>query len=113
MESAVSIATASQPQRGHQARILSKDPEAGVDPAIRAKLRRSADEFESVFLSQMLSPMFESVEVDETFGGGHGEEMFRSFLVNEYAKKIGSSGNLGLSDQVYRELLRAQEATHG
>ena len=84
-----------------------------VDPAIRAKLRKSADEFETQFVNQMLTPMFESVQTDPTFGGGHGEDMFRSLLVNEYGKQMSKRGGLGIGDAVYRELLRAQEASHG
>ena len=84
-----------------------------VDPAVRDKLRKAAGEFETQFLSQMLAPMFETVETDPTFGGGHGEEMFRSLLVNEYGKQMSNRGGFGIADSVYRELLRAQEASHG
>ncbi|MFL7899614.1 rod-binding protein [Azospirillum argentinense] len=90
-----------------------KSAESKVDPAIRAKIRQSANEFESVFVSQMLGHMFDGIEVDQTFGGGHAEEMFRSMLTNEYGKQMSRSGGFGIADQVYRELLRAQEGTHG
>lgn len=84
-----------------------------VDDATKQKLRKAAGEFESVFISQMLGHMFDGVETDETFGGGEGETMFRSLLVNEYGKQVTARGGLGLADAVYRELLRAQEAAHG
>lgn len=87
--------------------------ESRVDPATRAKIRKAADEFEVQFFGQMLAPMFETIETDPTFGGGHGEEMFRSLLVNEYGKQVSQRGGFGISDAVYRELLRAQEGTHG
>ncbi|QCN94741.1 flagellar biosynthesis protein FlgJ [Azospirillum argentinense] len=90
-----------------------KSAESKVDPAIRAKIRQSANEFESVFVSQMLGHMFDGIEVDQNFGGGHAEEMFRSMLTNEYGKQMSRSGGFGIADQVYRELLRAQEGTHG
>lgn len=84
-----------------------------VDPAVSAKLRKAANEFETQFLNQMLTPMFETIETDPTFGGGHGEDMFRSLLVTEYSKQMTNRGGLGIGDAVYRELLRAQEANHG
>lgn len=84
-----------------------------VDPAKRAQIRKAADEFENVFVSQMLGHMFDGIEVDETFGGGHGEEMFRSMLTEQYAKQVNHRGGFGIADQVYRELLRAQEVSHG
>ncbi|HYH39705.1 MAG TPA: rod-binding protein [Azospirillum sp.] len=90
------------------------DRSGTVDPAVDSKLRKAANEFETQFLSQMLAPMFETIETDPMFGGGHGEEMFRSLLVNEYGKQMSTRGGFGIADSVYRELLRAQEASsHG
>lgn len=101
-------------ERLSQDRVARRDvDESTVDPATRNKLRKSADEFESVFVSQMMSHMFEGVEVDETFGGGHGEEMFRSMLTEQYGKLVTQRGGFGLADGVYRELLAAQEASAG
>lgn len=87
--------------------------ESTVDPAKRAQIRKAADDFENVFVSQMLGHMFDGIEVDETFGGGHGEEMFRSMLTEQYAKQVNRRGGFGIADQVYRELLRTQEVSHG
>jgi len=72
-------------------------------------VRAAAEEFEAVFLSAMLAPMFEGVGQDEMFGGGPGEDMYRSLLVEEYGKSIGRAGGLGIADEVERELLRLQE----
>lgn len=86
--------------------------ESKIDPAIRQKLKSAAKEFESTFVSQMVGMMFQGVETDETFGGGHGEDMFKSMLTNEYGKQMTNRGGFGLADSVYRELLRAQEGRH-
>lgn len=83
-----------------------------IDAKTKTKLWNASVDFETQYLSSMLQPMFDSVEVDETFGGGHGEEMFRSMLTNEYAKQIAGRG-VGLAENVYRELLSAQEKSHG
>ena len=53
--------------------------------------------------------MFSSVKTDSMFGGGHGEEMFRSLLLDSYAKKIGQSGSFGIANQVMKSLLAQQE----
>lgn len=98
-------------QRLSQERLPAGEvDENKVDPKVRTKLHKAAQDFEANFVSQMFSQMFESVPIDETFGGGRGEEMFRSLLVNEYGKQVASRGGLGIADSVYRELLRAQEA---
>ncbi|MBI1208568.1 MAG: chemotactic signal-response protein chel [Azospirillum sp.] len=80
-----------------------------LDPAKRAATRKVAEQFTSVFFSQMLEHMWAGVEVDENFGGGHGEEMFRGLMVNEYGKQLSGRDGGGLTDAVYRELIRVQE----
>lgn len=100
---------------GGTARILPRADvlESRVDPAKRAQLHKAADDFENVFMTQMLGHMFDGIGVDETFGGGKGEEMFRPMLNEQFARQVGRRGGLGIASQVYNELLRAQEASHG
>ncbi|WP_417586038.1 rod-binding protein [Nitrincola sp.] len=71
--------------------------------------REAGNEFESMFLGQMLSHMFEGIQTNELFGGGHGETMMRSMLVEEYAKEMNRAGGIGIADAVTREILRIQE----
>ncbi len=81
------------------------------DAAKTQKLQQiedAAQDFEAVFLSEMMKPMFESVEVDAIFGGGKGEEVFRSFLVQEYGKIIAASGQVGLAHPVKDALIKMQ-----
>ncbi|WP_436637312.1 rod-binding protein [Microbaculum sp. FT89] len=75
-------------------------------------VRQAAQEFESVFLNTMLSQMFAGVSTDGPFGGGHGEEMFRSLLLEEYGANIAAAGGIGIADDVARELLSLQEANN-
>ena len=88
-------------------------------PALSAKMGtttnidKAAQDFEAMFATQLLQPMFSTVHVDETFGGGHGEEVMRSFLLQEYGKIIAKTGRLGIASQVKTEMLRAQEAAKG
>jgi Rod binding domain-containing protein len=74
------------------------------------QLRHAAEEFESVFLSQMLAPMFEGLDTDGLGGGGMGEEIFRPMLVERYAESISRSGGIGIADSVVREFMRMQAA---
>jgi len=69
--------------------------------------------FEEMFLAQMLGPVFDSLPTDGPFGGGTGEQMFRSFQVNEYAKAIVRAGGIGLADAVTREIIALQEQANG
>lgn len=85
-------------------------------PALASKMNstasvdKSAQDFEAMFATQLLQPMFDTVHVNETFGGGHGEEVMRSFLLQEYGKMIAKTGKLGIASHVKTEMLRAQES---
>lgn len=70
-----------------------------------------ARDFEAVFLGQMAQMMLESVEVDQTFGGGHGEEMFRGILAEKLGREFAARGGIGLSDAVRAQIIKLQEGT--
>jgi len=88
-----------------------KLPTAGT-AASPADALKTGQKFESMYLSEMLQPMFEGLKTDKVFGGGHGEEMFQSLAVNEYAKAMTASGGVGIAAAVQREILRLQEQGH-
>lgn len=75
------------------------------------ELTQAAQDFEGFFLSQMLQPMFKGLEADPLFGGGQGEQAWKSMLIDEYAKEIAASGGVGIADQVMKAMLQAQEAS--
>ena len=82
---------------------------ASAQPEVNnAALRRAAQEFESMFLSEMLAPMFESLDTDGLGGGGMGERIFRPMLVERYAEAIAKAGGVGLADSIIGELTRLQ-----
>lgn len=80
---------------------------------VQAADQRSVDavakEFSAIMVTQLLNIMFEGIEVDPNFGGGHGEETWRGVLMDEYGKQIGAAGGLGLADMVKAQLLKNQE----
>jgi len=76
--------------------------------AVRAQ--KAAQEFEGVFVSQMLGQMFSGLSTDGPFGGGQGEAMFRSLMLDEYGKQMASQGGIGLASHITSELLKQQEA---
>ncbi len=73
------------------------------------RARRTAEEFEALFLTHMLAPMFENLESDSLFGGGPGAGIYRSMMVREYGKAMARAGGLGIADAVQREILKLQE----
>jgi Rod binding domain-containing protein len=71
---------------------------------------KAAEEFEAVFISQFLGSMFQGIRTDGPFGGGPGEEIFRSLMLEQYGKRLAADGGFGLADSVKRQLLALQEA---
>ncbi|WP_282607964.1 rod-binding protein [Pelagibius sp. Alg239-R121] len=71
--------------------------------------KQAAEDFEAVFIAQMLGPIFDTLETDGPFGGGPSEKIYRSLMVQEYGKSIAKSGGIGISDSVQREILKLQE----
>ncbi|ADU12925.1 Flagellar protein FlgJ-like protein [Asticcacaulis excentricus CB 48] len=67
-------------------------------------------DFENMVISQLLKPMFEGLTTDGMFGGGEGEEAFRSVYLDALAGQVVKSGGVGISAQVQKQLLALQEA---
>jgi flagellar protein FlgJ len=73
----------------------------------RAKITEAAKSFETSFLSTMMQSMFSGVTAG-AFGGGAGEDAFKSMLIDAFAKQTVKAGGIGLSAQVGREMLKLQ-----
>lgn len=93
----------------------SPQPTAAMPPpgSNAARVKQAAQDFEAVFLSQMLMPMFNTVEVDPEFGGGSAEETWRGVMVEEMGKQIARAGGIGLAPIVEQEMLKLQEVSNG
>ncbi len=73
------------------------------------KIAGASEEFEAVFVAEMMKPMFEGIGSDGLFGGGKGEEVFKGLLLQEYGKITASTGKIGIADAVKTELIKLQE----
>jgi flagellar protein FlgJ len=67
-------------------------------PATSAEVE-TAREFEAMFLSQTVDQMLKTVP-EGMLGGGHAEEMWRSFLARAIADEIASGGRVGVAQSV-------------
>lgn len=92
------------------AQQTANKPVANASGMSREKIKETAQQFESMFLSQMLSYMMPKMDTDNPFNGGKGEEVFKSFMTNEYASIMAKTGKTGISQMVEREMIRMQEA---
>jgi len=89
----------------------------GVASVSRQNIKETAQNFEASFLSVMLNEMFKGVEQSAPFGGGQGEQMFKSFFADAVAKQVTRAGGIGVAASVEREMLKMQglseEPVHG
>jgi Rod binding domain-containing protein len=84
-----------------------------LQPQAEAKARKTAQEFETMFLEHTLERLFQSEATEGPLGdNGMGGDVYRSMLTKEYAGTIAKSGGVGIADQVYREILKMQESDH-
>jgi Rod binding domain-containing protein len=81
-----------------------------ITPALAAKARSTAQDFEQVFLNSMFSQMFTGIDGEGPFGGSQATGVWRSFLTDEYAKSFAKAGGIGLGDHIYGALIAQQEA---
>lgn len=93
---------------GDLALMRSKATPMSASKMTLAKIDKAAGDFEGMFMAQMLQPMFEGLGVNSTFGGGHGEEIMRGLLIQEYGKMAAKTNKLGIADAVKREMIKAQ-----
>lgn len=86
-------------------------PESIGEPKTAKELsaKRAADEFEAIFISQMLKSMSVGVKTDGMFGGGQSEEIYKDLMNEELGKVMTNKGGIGMSDAIYREILKNQE----
>jgi Rod binding domain-containing protein len=78
------------------------------------KLQKTAQDFETMFLENSFSQMFAGLQGEGPLGAsGAGADIYRGMLTQEYAKTVAKSGGVGVSDSIYRELLKMQEGRRG
>jgi Rod binding domain-containing protein len=86
--------------------IIAQPAAPAVDRNSRAY--KAAQDFESVFLGQMVAQMYTGLDAKGTFGGGFAEETYRSLLYQEIGRQMSAGGGVGIADAVYAEMVKLQ-----
>lgn len=74
-----------------------------------ADMKKVAQDFEAFFLAQAFEPMFADINPEAPFGGGPGEDIWRSMQTQEYGKAVAKQGGIGIADHVLEQMIRMQE----
>lgn len=76
-------------------------------PAIdkTSDLYKASQDFEALFIKQMLDVMRKTVNKEgDLLGGGMSQEIFEGMLYDEYAKKMAETAQFGLAEMIYRQI---------
>lgn len=83
--------------------ISSMTPKAlASKPAADAnaeQVAESAKDFEAMFMGQMVDEMLSTIDIG-SFGGGHAEETWRSFLSNAIGQSIADQSSTGIARHI-------------
>ena len=72
----------------------------------RPALKKSCQEFESLFIQQLFTVMRKAVPKSDLLGDRREEEIYTSLLDQELAVELSQKGGIGLSEVLYRQLER-------
>ena len=84
-----------------------------VSPQAQAKAQATATDFEAVFLNSMFAQMTSGLKGEGPFGDTPGTGVWRSMLTEQYSKSFAQAGGIGISKDVYRELILQQAKSSG
>lgn len=85
---------------------------SSLTPSQMHQIRQQAEELEGVFLNLLTKEMFASIKGDENFGGGFGEETWRSMQAEQLANTMAESGGVGIADDLMGQMIALQEAAN-
>lgn len=71
--------------------------------------KKVSQDFEALFVGMMMKSMRETVGKDKLTGGGHGDEVYRSLLDQEYAAaSVKRGGGLGIAKIIEKDIIRQE-----
>jgi flagellar protein FlgJ len=79
-----------------------------VSPQAQARAKTTATDFEAVFINQMFSQMTSGLKGEGPFGDTTGTGVWRSMLTEQYSKSFAKAGGIGISKDIFRELILQQ-----
>jgi flagellar protein FlgJ len=82
---------------------------AGLTEKQRQQAKKVGQDFEALFVGMMMKSMRDTVGKDTLTGGGHGEEIYRSMLDQEYAAvSVKRGGGLGIAKIIEKDIIRQE-----
>ena len=73
---------------------------------LNEKIMTEAKDLEAVLISTMVNPMFPKGEESDLYGGGHGSDIYRMMMIQEYGKIMSNDGGLGIAKGIAKDLTK-------
>lgn len=89
--------------------LMEASSRSVLRPEDEQDLRAVAQDLEASFIAEMLKHSGLG-EAPDSFGGGHGEDQFSSFLRAEHARLLAEHGGIGLAEGIFRALVATSGA---
>ena len=86
---------------GLEAAAAPKPTGKSVD---QARLREVSEEFEAIFVKQLLDSMRNTVQKSGLVDGGFAEQIYEDMLYDEYAQTISKTNSFGIAEMIYNQL---------
>jgi flagellar protein FlgJ len=93
-----------------KARLLQKQGASvnGLSDKQRQQAKKVSQDFEGLFIGMMMKTMRETVAKDKVTGGGHGEDVYRSMLDEQYVAAAVKRGGFGLAKHIEKDIIRQE-----
>jgi flagellar protein FlgJ len=93
-----------------KARLLQKQGASvnGLSDKQRQQAKKVSQDFEGLFIGMMMKTMRETVAKDKVTGGGHGEDVYRSMLDEQYVTAAVKRGGFGLAKHIEKDIIRQE-----
>ena len=95
--------------KARQLQRASLNPGAGLTEKQRQLAKKVSQDFEGLLVGMMVKSMRATVGKDTLTGGGHGEDVYRSMLDQQYADaSVKRGGGLGIAKILERDIIRQE-----
>ncbi len=74
------------------------------------KLKKASEDFEALFINQLLQSMRRTVLKSKLLEDAPGKEVYQSLFDREISKKMAQKGALGVGKIIYRNVLEHEKA---
>jgi flagellar protein FlgJ len=95
-------------EKARQLQRQASGASSGLSEQQLKQAHKVSQDFEALFVGLMMKSMRATVGNDKLTGGGHGEEVYRSMLDQEYAAAAAKRNSLGLAPMIEKDIIRQE-----